>query len=258
MIDCLRRRIVTSAPDMKYFALSYVWGNQQVEPTELSFDAEGDDLPQDLSQTLADAVDLVVSLGCTYLWVDRSCINQGDPEENRQQILCMDEIYESAFATIVAANSTGFHSGIAGVSVPRTLPLHVSLFDGLYLQGSGILFSSLVRTEWNRRSWTYQEFCLSRRCIVLAHDQMYFICRNGRTCEAVVEPRLSAMPFLSHRCVEPSILMDSIENDYEGRSAPYPDPAFARHLSSYTRRYLSYDGDMLNTLRGILTRSPLA
>lgn len=54
------------------------------------------------------------------------------------------------------------------------------------------------------------------------------------------------------------MVVDVLGNGHEGRLAPRHDPPFARHLSSYARRYLSFESDMINALRGILSRSPLA
>lgn len=93
LIDCLCRKIVASALDMNSFALSYVVGNQPVQPPPSSCDSQGDNLPREIPQTLADAIDLVISLGYRYLWFDRWCINQVDPEEKHQQISCMVEVY---------------------------------------------------------------------------------------------------------------------------------------------------------------------
>ena len=149
---------------------------------------------------------LVVSLGSKHLWVDRWCIDQGNKEETPQQISCMDDIHEGAIATIIAVTSAAPDKGMSGVSVSRTTPPCVEISGDVYLQALYSVSYQLYTSEWNRGGWTYQEFCLSRRCILLAEDQVHFFCKTGKTCEGIEEAALSDQPFRFHRCLNPDIL----------------------------------------------------
>ncbi|KAI4656437.1 uncharacterized protein J4E79_007991 [Alternaria viburni] len=84
-----------------YAALSYVWGST---PADL----------EDWPATVMDAVEVTRKLDFTYLWVDRSCINQADPEEKGYLISRMTTIYEAAEFTIVAAAGNGASHGLPG------------------------------------------------------------------------------------------------------------------------------------------------
>lgn len=247
VIDCLQRRILTSTPHTKYVALSYVWGRRSKDGIGSSMAKANNELPENTPGVILDAMSLVISLGFQNLWVDRFCIDQGDLEEKHEQISNMDEIYEGALLTIVAASRKATNNGLPGVSIPRLATPCVRISDKLSLVLH--LSRSLTASKWNSRGWTYQEFCLSRRCLILVDDQVHFICRRGMTCEGVEESALSHLPFAKRRCLDFGIL----ENLQMTRQ-----PAFIRQLSAYTRRKLSYDSDILNAFRGILSRSQLA
>ncbi|KAI0405589.1 hypothetical protein F4802DRAFT_597140 [Xylaria palmicola] len=95
----------------KYVALSYVWGNNS----------------EQWPQTVKDAVDVTRMLGYEYLWVDRLCIDQSNPDEKMFLVSKMDAIYEGAEITII--NAAGDASaGLPGVGgTPRTLQPRVEL-----------------------------------------------------------------------------------------------------------------------------------
>lgn len=59
---------------------------------------------------LRDAIDLVLSVGERYLWIDRLCILQGD-DSTRTEVDRMDDIYAGAQFTIIAAASDGLRGG---------------------------------------------------------------------------------------------------------------------------------------------------
>src|SRR5690242_17334344 len=61
VIDCIQRAVVPAPPDCRYFALSYVWGENQ-QPCAL------DGI---LPQTIEDSITATIYLGHRYLWIDR-------------------------------------------------------------------------------------------------------------------------------------------------------------------------------------------
>ena len=206
VIDSLQRKIILITPDTKYFALSYVWGALMGNIVAPKLSPGDEHLPEDIPRLIADAMTLVVSLGSKHLWVDRWCIDQGNKEETPQQVSCMDDIYEGAIATIIAVTSAAPDKRMSGVSVPRITPPDVRISGDVYLQGLYSVSYQLYTSEWNRRGWTYQEFRLSRCCILLAEYQVHLFCKTGKTCEEIEEAALSDQPFRFHRCLIPDIL----------------------------------------------------
>ena len=195
VIDCLQRKIVLTTPDTKYFALSYVWGALMENIVAPNLNPGDEHLPEEIPRLIADTMTLVVSLGSKHLWLDRWSIDQGNKEGRPRQVSCMDDKYEGAIATIIAVTSTAPDKGMSGVSVSRTTPPCVEISGDVYLQALYSVSYQLYTSEWNRGGWTYQEFCLSRRCILLAEDQAHFFCKTGKTCEGIEEAALIDQPF---------------------------------------------------------------
>jgi len=95
----------------EYLALSYVWG-----PGLTSGDdsLSGSFLPDNIPQTISDALVVTRKLQYRYLWIDRYCIAQNSPEEKHTQISLMGSIYRNAEATIVAAAGGDPTHGLPG------------------------------------------------------------------------------------------------------------------------------------------------
>lgn len=114
-IDCQTRRIVNTSPNAqyKYVALSYVWGQDPLEPYTYP------QLPATLPPVIEDAITFVLGLGLNYRWVDRYCIWQEDQIHKMSQVSKMDEIYGGAYFTIIASPSKDPRHGLPGVSANR-------------------------------------------------------------------------------------------------------------------------------------------
>jgi hypothetical protein len=135
-----------------YVALSYVWGPPSKDDAEYVFP----NLPAQLPPTIEDAIKVTKRLGIQYLWIDRYCINQNDPEDKMRQILQMGAIYSSAQLTIVAAAGSGPQYGLPGVSDTRRTRMPYGEVVGSValvvtsLQAIQDVFDSL----WASRAWT--------------------------------------------------------------------------------------------------------
>jgi len=141
--------------DVRYFALSYVWGQaESAELTKVAADAfqkpgvfaiGNTDVV--IPKTIRQSMQLVTLLGERYLWVDRLCIAQDDKTHLHHQIHIMASIYHQAHVTIVAAAGwdcdEGF-KGIKGISPPRQLAPNYADDYGKYLD--------LSNTIWVRKS----------------------------------------------------------------------------------------------------------
>lgn len=85
-----------------------------------------------IPRTIRDTMGLVAVLGKRYLWVDCLCICQDDKDSKHSQLQIMGDIYQIALFTVIAADSRYANHGlrgIEGVSQPRSLPDHGSLYD---------------------------------------------------------------------------------------------------------------------------------
>jgi len=132
--------------------------------------------------TIRDAMTMVQQLGYRFLWVDALCIVQDDVENVIENVDRMDQVYQGAHLTFVAAAGQNAYHGLPGISTPRKehqLRVHIK----------GITISSMLEnargaidfTRWNTRGWTYQERLLSKRLVIFTASQVFYQC--DRRCE---------------------------------------------------------------------------
>ncbi|KAK5651658.1 hypothetical protein OQA88_11833 [Cercophora sp. LCS_1] len=194
LIDCHSRRIVSLKERGEYVTLSYVWGCSSTNTQAQTADPTR--LPHSLPRVIEDSIRVTATLGFRYLWVDRYCIPQNDPQARHGQIKRMGDIYSASILTIVAAAGNGPEHGLPGISRPSVLPPQLRLYGpnetsiGLYTFGpvkaafsqglvlpdigSDPLREELETSEWNSRGWTLQEAILSTRRLVFTPSFIYF------------------------------------------------------------------------------------
>ncbi|EON68797.1 hypothetical protein W97_08055 [Coniosporium apollinis CBS 100218] len=249
VVDVRRFCISTLPESSRYVALSYTWKRSTDErPLQLE-QANVDRLQADdalrshpLPAVIVDAIRLCADLGERYLWIDRLCIVQDDPVSKHTQIVAMDNIYNMAYVTIVAAIQGPDVVGLPGVrDRPRqSLSYNCSRRFDLERRCTFADFISTVEASaWNTRGWTFQERLLSRRCLCITDYQVYFVCgqdtlaEEGDVGDSAIHPVHIKSPHLAA-----GVVVISLE-DY-----------FAC-VSNYTARSLSYKTDILNAFYGV-------
>jgi hypothetical protein len=254
LIDCQTRTLVP-AEDHPYVALSYVWGSIS---EIFKFTDGSEQLPTKIPRTIEDAITVTQKLGFRYLWVDRYCINQqpddeqGD-KEKAYQVGKMDLIYMNAELTIIAAAGSDSNYGLPGVGhqkrKSRYLTTCTRIGKHFLITTADTPTTSIYRTEWNTRGWTFQEALLSRRRLVFTEEQMYFECHGMYCCESLNFP-LEYM----HRKDKQGFKKSFCEN---GRVGAFPKGIGSRNLEivrrieEYTKRTLRNSDDILNGMLGI-------
>ncbi|KAI2470852.1 HET-domain-containing protein [Annulohypoxylon bovei var. microspora] len=192
LIDCHKLTVVAATMPLKYVALSYVWSSPSTEDTA-HCSRRGEDnmtllLPENLPLVITDAITVTKSVGFRYLWVDKFCINQRQPDVKHKQIAQMDAVYSNSELTIIAAAGQDENHGLPGVSsCPRAVTLVAEL------EGSRVLWFQnpqdlIQKSKWNTRGWTYQEAFLAQRRLVFLDDQIYFECDIMLFCETILWP----------------------------------------------------------------------
>ena len=203
LIDVRYKCLTPAQSNLRYLALSYVWGNPResasiVETTKSTlggFQTEGafdrDDVASRMPSTIKHIFRLTELLGERYLWIDRFCIVQ-DSDDKLGQINAMADIYAGAYLTVISCSGDAYYGlrGIQGVTPPRELPKmakvplgksgtepartkYESRRDSFNLQtdsgslnlGPKCLSHMLSSCEWSKRAWTLQERLFSRRAI---------------------------------------------------------------------------------------------
>lgn len=151
--------------DTEYDALSYVWGNSNLE-SEIYMNGCSRPMPKNLVSGLHFLRSLIPG---RRLWVDQVCIDQQNTEEKNRHVCLMSDIYrkaKTAFAYLHPAeddlqsqesiNTLVYFTqhSIAGSSKPSALVCLAFL-------------SRFFRHQWWTRVWTAQEMILAQDLIFI-------------------------------------------------------------------------------------------
>lgn len=204
--NCIRTFKSINPSQLKFIALSYVWGGSQtlklLKANSRELASEGSLTKARLPQTIKDAIDVTRELGVDFIWIDAICIVQDDPTDMREQIDSVTLIYRSAFFTIVAASGTDCNAGLAGlrsgtrifeqkeaVVIPPS-DHHPGMSLASTCKSYRYPLSEHSRNEedidlsvWNTRGWTLQERVLSRRNLIFLKEQAMWVCDSALFCE---------------------------------------------------------------------------
>lgn len=153
LIDCENMVIVKAAQEMRWLALSYVWGVYLRAEGHAGY-REGSSISLDLPGTVRDAISVTLQLGHRYLWVDEYCIDQRDDNHRNDQIKRMDQIFRGADLTIVAAAGENKTYGLPGVgSTKRKGSKVVCVEDVVVFSNGPEPADAAVYSTWFTRAW---------------------------------------------------------------------------------------------------------
>jgi hypothetical protein len=210
--------------------------------------------PRGVSQVVEDAMVVVKALGKRYLWVDQWCIEQNNGNVKHLQIQEMDRMYAGAYATIVASAGSNSTFGLPGISRSRrSEQLSATVSDMELYSSLPPLQIALNAATWNERGWTYQETILSRRCLFFTDIQVYFVCAGMSSCEAAILNQIASPPTSTLHHSTESAMSAVIFRDGNFTLGEPPFDQFAAHICQFSGRHLTYDNDILNAFRGLLT-----
>jgi Heterokaryon incompatibility protein (HET) len=239
LIDCNTLKLIHNAsPDMKYAALSYVWGKVPQD------DAENAHLSS-VPPLINDVILATKSLKLNYLWVDRYCITKSDLNIMHQQIRRMDLVYGNAEITLVALVDNPSY-GLPGVSHSRTRQPSLRIGDVDILGSMRPPMHSIMDSKWWTRAWTFQEAVLSRRRLYFTPEQAYFECCLSHHCETVnfIPTSQDILRGVTGSWIRPVSYLDSNLSLYH----------LHKLLEVYYQRHTTYLTDTISAFLGILQR----
>ncbi|KAK5991418.1 hypothetical protein PT974_09700 [Cladobotryum mycophilum] len=260
LIDCAHSppQVVQRSLTEDYVALSYVRG----KPTNET----------NWPRVVRDAVAVTKDLGFRYLWVDAVCIDNSRQEERVGHIERMNDIFEGAVVTIIAACGDDAMHGLPGVGSTarpaqpkyRFTTSNIALVSSL--QDPRLLVKS---STWYTRGWTYQEGLCARRRLIFTDEQMYWEC-EGMACPETIDLPLDFYHDSEEQrmCdfVRPGLFngvsyFDGSWEQWKKLPQKAGEPSTLsifreadQHIVNYTRRNLTYDEDSLNAFLGISQR----
>lgn len=179
LIDVEHGCLIEPHGDERYFALSYVWGDQQTAGMATKGNIESlkgtgtiavGNTAFKLPRTVEDAIQLTQMLEERFLWVDRLCIVQDDIENWHSQINKMGSIYANAYCPSEGSHADHGIAGLNKISGPRQLPPRASIsFPSLQMIEVHPT-PPAMNSAWDKRGWTFQELKLSRRALFFNSD----------------------------------------------------------------------------------------
>lgn len=206
----------------KYAALSYCWGDKQDAKTQLktetaTLERRLKGIPCEMmTPAIRDAVELTRAIGLRYIWIDALCIVQDDATDWSYESGQMNRVFHGAFVTFCGLHSTSCHESFLTRARTLKIPFHSTLqptingyfsirlqpfVGGIYDRDMAreTYEADLVRSQWNRRAWTYQEAKLSTRLLLLGSSKIHFRCGTHQWSEGDEKlSRLHESDFLLH------------------------------------------------------------
>ncbi|KAI1803539.1 HET-domain-containing protein [Daldinia bambusicola] len=190
--------IETSGTKGRYVTLSYCW--QSIHDLRQCIAASF------LPKTFQDAIKITQRLGIKYLWIDRLCIIQDDPDGWKTETAAISHVYRNSYSTMPATAPNDSHSrdfsmhenrlyvSPASISLRYDTPREVRgprshkivpnyLFEewlpgssfhspqGMEVGSFGKRYDAIADEPLSSRAWTLQEHLIHYVC-----DQMYFEC----------------------------------------------------------------------------------
>jgi hypothetical protein len=285
-IDVSRRSIKVfaniSLGDVRYIALSYVWGFDQklkLKSTNISHLVQDGSLDSVRpAQTITDTLVLAEKLSIPYVWVDALCIVQDSVDDKTDQIAIMADIYGAAYVTVVAASGKDANDGLPGVrpetrstiqhqvvigsqgcedNSPRIAPLLISLLTVLEPKHLNVFYE---KTTWVQRGWTLQERVLSPRVLVFTDDQVYWQCTTAMFCEEV-HLEVTDIPLVCTASRMDITLRRNWAYVEDNSHGGIPEKSIASMIfwtkyqelvDSYSERHFSFNGDIYDGFAGII------
>lgn len=257
LVDVVEERLVDGNQDSRYIALSYVWGGWGGAKVTLASWDSFDFLRTkgafrsptlQLPNVLRDAMSFVRSIGERYLWCDAICVFQDNRAQKYQQIAQMDIIYRRALLTIIALSGKHGNQTLPGVQKDSRQPI-VSVSEA----GGGVRFIAralnltvlAAESIYESRAWTFQEKLLSRRCLMMTKNQVFFCCslkcfREDEDLLDSPDQRLKRSKLYLHNAGLAAIQNSSDVFDL-----------YTNLVKDYTNRNLTNPSDILDAFRGI-------
>lgn len=265
LIDTINSCVVAGDGVQDYIALSYTWGEAkqlQNNLTILGMLQQPEALCQPqfadcLSPTLKHAIGLTRALGERYLWADTLCIVQDNGVETAAQLQSMGLIYASAKFTIVATDGDATRGipGLRGISRSRELVQHtfpLGKDDRLMSNDQPWLGYGYRCSPYFKRAWTFQEYLLSKRRLIIGDGKFHWKC----SCTVLHEDAYSTdhgLVVYGQSSHFPNILSgipDFSElggplREYNGRDLTFPEDALAAISGFFTIINRSFEGGFI-------------
>ena len=259
-IDTLDNCLVYKDTSVRYLALSYVWGSATMFKTT-SANCNALRRPgallcvePSLSPVVRDAIEVSRRIEERYLWIDALSIPQDNEIQKAKLITQMDSIYAQAFLTIVALSAESAESPLPGVkqgtrltniaSTQESITSPDGRLPDIFLTVRPSLHTVLGQCLYSSRGWTFQESCLSRRCLIFTDHETFFHCDSGLESVSGIATRSDAWRGRN-------ILLSVFDKQENSLDVSQQFNLYTRLVFDFSKRKLTYSEDSLKAISGI-------
>lgn len=251
LIDITNQCLIRASGQERYIALSYVWGKtsstSQTTKENIAKRCEAGNLfeanPTSVPGTLRRAIITASQFGVNFIWIDQLCIIQDDPVHKTAQINHMDIIYAASYFTLCIADGDSAENGLRGVRqtlLPRNVEQDVLAFsdDDDAANWAVHIRSRTGSNIYEKRGWTFQEALLSPRTLTFKSNGLHWRCNHvaGEEQKCNMQKTDGDLNFIlrPQDICWPNLLL------------------WSNLMSSYYERELTYEGDALPAVIGVL------
>jgi hypothetical protein len=217
----IRLRCDLKGQPIDYLVLSYMWGTnftQQLRLLQSNFETFQREIPRDkfeASDIYKEAIRVTLALGYRYLWIDSLCIIQDstpdwDYEARRMAIVYGNAVCNLAFLFPPHSPAKPTQRDDPRVWNPCILRPATSSRPGVYMEHMKTELRNdfqnhestqdwLVQRNWPlfNRAWTFQEYLLSPRTLLLGHKNLMWQCSTlfyDELLGPIAEPQSTSSP----------------------------------------------------------------
>ncbi|KAI1525568.1 heterokaryon incompatibility protein [Pyrenophora tritici-repentis] len=200
--------------NIRYIALSHVWGHGPVEEKLRLLGSTYDELRQGkpidyLPKTFHDTMTVAQRLGVKYVWIDSLCILQDSKEDWQTEASTMQDVYRYAYITISALSGENEHAGLFYERDPKLFTATMVNMRLSKCGGEALRYYHAHDEGWDRvsifkhrnilmyRAWCFQEILLSPCVLHFGALQVFWECYEKTTGE--YDPGNPPVSFPSHK-----------------------------------------------------------
>jgi len=170
-----------------YATLSHCWGGHQpIRLLQDNFESFTRNIPfESLPKTFRHAVEIALTLGLSWIWIDSLCIIQDSTEDWLTEAEQMDDVYSHAYVNLAATASTNSTSGMFPKSEALWEPWVLQptwtglVAETILVYDQNSFVRQVATAPLNTRGWVFQERVLAPRTVHFSQHHIWWTANDS-------------------------------------------------------------------------------